>query len=118
MNRETLLKVLGGAGAATGYGCLGGFVILVGAQVYRWFRDAEWTHVGTGDALRSGLVHCCVKDGDTGRLAAFVHWLDAPVNWLGLHKLVELMPASFALFAVSILGNWLFIYCKDRLDQR
>ena len=42
----------------------------------------------------------------------------APVNWLGLHKVVEVMPASLALFAVSIAGNCLFIYCRDRLDRR
>jgi hypothetical protein len=106
------------AGAAIGYGCLIGFLYVVGLQTYRWFREGEWTHIGMNDGLRIGLAHCCVKDGDTGRLAEFMNWLDAPVNWLGLHKVVEVMPASLALFAVSIAGNCLFLYCKDRLDRR
>lgn len=115
---KSLLKFWSIAGAVVGYGALGAFVVLVGWQSYRWFRDGEWTHVGMSDGLRIGLQHCCVNDGDTGRLAALVHWLDAPVDWLGMHKVVEVLPASLALFAVSILGNCIFIYCRDRLDGR
>jgi hypothetical protein len=44
--------------------------------------------------------------------------LDAPVDWLGLHKVLEIVPASLALFAVSILGNSIFIYCCDRIEER
>jgi hypothetical protein len=40
------------------------------------------------------------------------------VDWLGMHKVFEVVPASMALFAVSIAGNCLFLYCRDRLDQR
>jgi hypothetical protein len=111
-------RSLSAIGAAIGYGCLLAFLALVGAQVYRWFRDGEWTHIGVGEGLRVVLVHCCVKDGATGRLAAFMQWLDAPENWLGMHKVFEVTPASLALFAVSIAGNCLFIYCRDRLDRR
>jgi hypothetical protein len=75
-------------------------------------------HFGVSEGLRDGLLRCCVKDGDTGRLAALVHWLDAPVDWLGLHKVLEVVPASLALFAVSILGNSIFIYCRDRIAER
>jgi hypothetical protein len=39
------------------------------------------------------------------------------VNWLGLHKVFEVIPASLALFAVSIAGNSLFIYCRDRVTR-
>jgi hypothetical protein len=117
-DRSLLLKAAAGVGATVGYGCLAAFVSLIGVQVYRWFRDGEWTHFGAADGLRVALAHCCVKDSDTGRLAALVHWLDTPVDWLGLHKLLEVVPASLALFAVSILGNSLFIYCRDRLDGR
>ena len=112
------LRGIGVIGAVIGYGCLLAFLYLVGAQVYRWFRDGEWNHVGVAGGLRGVLIHCGVKDGDTGRLAAFMHWLDAPISWLGLHKLFEVVPASLALFAVSIAGNCLFLYCKDRLDRR
>ena len=99
---------------------------LVGLQSYRWFHDGEWTHIGMNDGLRIGLTKCCFRDDDTGRLAAFMHWLDAPMSWLGLHKVYvggldkvfEVLPASLALFTVSIAGNCLFIYCRDRLDRR
>ena len=113
-----ILRVFSAVGAVIGYGCLIAFLFLVGLQCYLWFRDGEWTHIGMTDGLRVGLVHCCVKDGDTGRLAAFIHWLVAPVNWLGMHKVFEVVPASLAVFAMSIAGNCLFIYCRDRLDRR
>jgi len=116
--RDIGLRLLSITGAVIGYGCLIAFLYVVGLQTYRWFRQGEWTHIGMNDGLRIGLADCCVKDGDTGRLAEFMNWLDAPVNWLGLHKVVEVMPASLALFAVSIAGNCLFLYCKDRLDRR
>jgi hypothetical protein len=105
-------------GALVGYGCLAAFLCLIGLQIYRWFREGEWTHFGVSEGLRVGLSQCCVKDGDTGKLAALVHWLDAPVDWLGLHKVLEIMPASLALFAMSILGNSIFIYCCDRIGER
>jgi len=116
--RDKVLKVISAAGATIGYGCLIAFLWLIGLQSYRWFREGEWTHIGLDDGLRIGLVKCCVKDGDTGRLAEFMQWLDAPVNWLGLHKIFEVVPASLALFAASIAGNFLFIYCRDQLDRR
>ena len=116
--RGTILRVVSAIGAVIGYGCLSAFLYVVGLQSYRWFRDGEWTHIGMSDGLRIVLAKCCVKDGDTGRLAAFMHWLVAPVNWLGMHKVFEVVPASLALFAISIAGNSLFIYCRDRLDRR
>jgi len=111
------LKITRGAGAVVGYGCLAAFLYLISLQLYRWFREGEWTHVGVSDGMRVLLAHCCVKDGDTGRLAALAHWLDAPVDWLGLHKVLETVPASLALFAASILGNSIFIYCRDRIED-
>jgi hypothetical protein len=116
--RDVILRLISAVGAVIGYGCLIAFLFLVGLQCYLWFRDGEWTHIGMTDGLRVGLVHCCVKDGDTGRIAAFIHWLVAPVNWLGMHKVFEVVPASLAVFAMSIAGNCLFIYCRDRLDRR
>jgi len=116
--RQVALRVTSGIGAIIGYGCLAAFLYLISMQLYRWFRDGEWTHIGMGDGMRIGLLHCCVKDGDTGRLAIFLQWLDSPVKWLGMHKIFEVVPASLALFAVSIAGNSLFIYCTDRLRKR
>jgi hypothetical protein len=116
--RDLSLRFTSAAGAIIGYGCLVLFLYLVGMQAYRWFREGEWTHIGMNDGLHMTLAKCCVKDGDTGRLAVFMHWLEAPETWLGLHKVFELVPASLAVFAVSIAGNCLFIYCRDRLDRR
>jgi hypothetical protein len=116
--RDAGLKFVSVIGATIGYGCLIAFLYLVGLQSFRWFRDGEWTHIGLNDGLRIGLERCCVKDGDTGRIAQFMQWLDAPVNWLGVHKVVEVLPASLAVLAVSIVGNCLFIYCRDRLERR
>jgi FPC/CPF motif-containing protein YcgG len=116
--RTAFLRVARILGAVAGYGCIAAFLSLISAQIYRWLRDGQWTHVGVSDGLSAALTRCCVNDGDTGRLAALVRWLDAPVDWLGLHRVLELLPASLALFALAILGNSLFIYCCDRLDQR
>jgi hypothetical protein len=105
-------------GAIVGYGCLAAFLCLISLQLYRWFRQGEWMPFGLIEGMRAGLSRCCATDGDTGRLAALLRWLDAPVNWMGLHKVLEVVPASLALFAVSILGNSIFIYCRDRIDER
>ena len=113
-----VMRIVGGFGALLGYGCLAAFLLLIGSQIYRWFRDGEWSHFGVVEGMRVGLTRCCVNDGDTGRLAALMHWLDAPVDWLGLHKVLEILPASLALFALSILGNSVFIYCRDRSDAQ
>jgi hypothetical protein len=107
------------AGAIVGYGCLAAFLALVGYQTYRWFQDGEWTHVGVNDGMRATLARLGGPDNLTGRLAGLAHWLDAPVTWLGLHRVLNVLPASLALFAISILGNCLFIYTSDHLrDMR
>jgi hypothetical protein len=116
--QNMVLRAMAGLGAIIGYGCLLAFLGLVGVQAYRWFREGEWMHVGIGDGIRIGLVNCCVQDGSVGRLANFLHWWQSPETWLGMHKVFEVVPASLALFAVSIAGNCLFIYCRDRLHQR
>jgi hypothetical protein len=115
---DIFLRSARAVGALVGYGCLAAFLCLISVQIYHWFRDGEWAHFGVSEGMRLGLSRCCVKDGDTGQLAALVHWLDAPVDWLGLHKVLEIVPASLALFAVSILGNSIFIYCCDRIEER
>jgi hypothetical protein len=114
---EMRLRVGGAAGALFGYGCLAAFLSLVGFQIYRWFREGEWTHVGVSDGLRVIVNHLGVTPDSTGRLSELAHWLDAPVHWLGLHKALEVLPASLALFAISILGNSIFIYLSDRARE-
>lgn len=113
---STVWRVGRAAGALVAYGALALFLALIGMQVYHWIRQGEWTHIGFAEGLRAVLAGCCVKDGDGGLLAALVHWIDAPVDWLGLHKVFEVLPASLILFAVSILGNSVFVYCCDRMD--
>jgi hypothetical protein len=113
-----LVRITGAFGAVLGYGCLAAFLYLISLQIYRWFREGDWTHFGVADGMSVWLARCCVKDGDTGRLAALVRWLDAPADWMGLHKVLEILPASLALFALSILGNSIFIYCRDWSDAR
>jgi len=115
--KARLLLLLRWVGAIVGYGCLAAFLCLIGVQVYRWFRDGEWTHIGIGDGLLSVLTHCCVKEGDTGMLANCARWLDTPTSWLGWHKVLEVVPASIGLFLLSILGNFAFIYGGDRLNE-
>lgn len=108
------LRATGGFGAVLGYGSLLAFLWLVGMQVYHWFRDGEWTHIGGADALRHALNYCCSNAAPGGHLAALGQWLDDPASWLGFHKVLEVVPASLILFLLSILGNCLFIYCRDR----
>jgi hypothetical protein len=113
--RETWIR---NAGGLLAYGCLAAFLALIATQVFRWFREGEWTHVGITDALRTVLVGCCVSDTSKGMLAALVHWIDTPTDWLGWHKVLEVIPASIGLFALSMFGNFLFIYGSDRLAER
>lgn len=113
--RTAMLRVTSLIGALIGYGCLAAFLYLISMQLYSWFRQGEWTHIGMGDGIKEGLMRCCLRDDGAGYFAAFLHWWDSPVSWLGLHKVFEVIPMSLALFAVSIAGNSLFIYCRDRL---
>ena len=113
--RTATLRLTGIIGAIVGYGCLVAFLLLIGMQLYNWFRQGEWTHVGVGEGIRAGLAHCCVRDPGAGYFAGFLQWWDSPASWLGLHKLFEVIPASLALFAASIAGNSVFIYCRDQL---
>jgi hypothetical protein len=113
--RESSWRIVSVLGGVVGYGGLAAFLSLVGLQGYWWFKEGEWTHVSLGDGIRAVLDRMHISDDATGHLAGLSHWLDAPVNWLGLHKVVEVMPASLALFAVAILGNFLFVYGTDRL---
>jgi hypothetical protein len=115
--RDIVLRITQAIGAVVGYGGLAAFLWLTSVQLYRWFRDGEWTHIGVSDGLRAALARCCADSSDTGRLAALWHWVDAPVDWLGLHKVLEVVPASLALFALAIAGNSIFIYSCDRIDE-
>jgi hypothetical protein len=116
--RTAVLRVTSVIGALIGYGCLAAFLYLVGTQLHGWFRQGEWTHIGMGDGIKVALARCCVREVGAGYFAGFLQWWESPVSWLGLHKVFQVIPASLALFAVSIAGNSLFIYCRDRLRPR
>jgi hypothetical protein len=115
--REVVLRLGSVLGAIVGYGYLIACLGLVGFQGYRWFQNGEWTHVGVNDGMRAALAHLAGADGLTGWRASLARWLDAPVSWLGLHTILEIVPASLALFIISILGNSLFVYTTDRLRE-
>jgi hypothetical protein len=115
--REIVARVMSILGAVMGYGCLVLFLWLVSTQIYRWFREGEWTHIGMIDGLRTAANVCCAKNGADGKVAGFLSWVDSPVDWLGLHRVFEVIPASLALFAVSIVGNCVFIYFRDRTPR-
>ncbi len=116
-SREATLRAGSVLGAIVAYGFLVACLALVGFQVYRWFQNGEWTHVGVNDGMRAALAHLAGADGLTGWRAALARWLDAPVAWLGLHTVLELVPASLALFLISIVGNSLFVYTTDCLRE-
>jgi hypothetical protein len=116
--RTAALRITSVIGATIGYGCLAAFLYLIGMQLYRWFRQGEWTHIGMGDGIKVGLMRCCAREDGAGYFGGYLQWWDSPVSWLGLHKVFEVIPASLALFAVSIAGNSLFIYCRDRTRAR
>ena len=115
--RKVVLRIEGVLGAVIGYGFLAAFLGLISLQAYRWFREGEWPHVGIIDGLRATLSYVGAPDAAGGRATVLLHWLDAPIDWLGLHKVLEALPASLALFAISIFGNFLFIYATDRLRE-
>ena len=113
--RNAVMRI---GGAAVAYGCLAAFILLIGVQTYRWFRDGEWTHIGISDGLLALLTRCCVRDGATGLIAHFAQWLDAPQDWLGWHKLLDTVPASIGLFFLSVIGNFIHIYGSDHRDEQ
>ena len=115
--RDVALRLGSVLGAIVAYGYLIACLALVAFQTYRWFQNGEWTHVGVNDGMRAALAHLAGADGLTGWRAALARWLDAPVTWLGLHTVLEALPASLALFLVSILGNSLFVYTTDCLRE-
>ena len=116
-NSRSQIAALRTGGAIVAYGCLAAFLVLISMQIYRWLRDGEWTHIGITDMLRAMLGSCCAAAGSTGPFAALAHWLDAPTDWLGWHKVLEVIPASIGLFSLSMLGNFAFVYCSDRLQE-
>jgi hypothetical protein len=104
--------------AVAAFGALAWFLGLIGLQVYQWFRDGEWTHIGVRDGLLSLVSSCCVRDESApGMMAAFMRWLESPDSWLGLHRVLEAVPASVGLFLLSVFANFIYIYCSDRLDE-
>lgn len=108
--RMILLRVCGGLVA---YGCLAAFLCLTGVQVYRWLRDGEWTPIGITDGLRAMIEFCGIQSAGPGRLPSLLQWLAVPTDWLGWHKVLEVIPASVGLFALSVLGNCIYIYGSE-----
>ncbi|MFI4889239.1 MAG: hypothetical protein ACHQIL_01780 [Steroidobacterales bacterium] len=111
--RFVWLRAISAVVTFTAFSC---FLGLIGMQIYRWFRDGEWTRISISDGLLSLVTSCCVHVDDAGTMAAFTRWLEAPQSWLGLHRVLEVLPATIGLFLLSVFWNFLYIYCSDRLD--
>jgi hypothetical protein len=110
------LVVLRALAAIVAFGSFAWFLGLIGTQIFRWFRDGAWTRISTSDGLISLVTSCCTRENGAGRMVEFSRWLEAPASWFGLHRVLEVLPASVSLFSLSVLANFLYIYCSDRLD--
>ena len=64
---------------------LGGMGLFVW-QIYAWLKSSLWPSVSVIDALRW----------------MGVSWAVAPHDWLGLHKLLNLVPLALTLFIVGL----------------
>jgi len=117
MFRSLSARILGFAGFVLAYGALAAVIGVLAYQGYRWLHDGGWSPIGVGDGLRALLAAGGIKDGDAGRLAMLLRWLEAPKDWLGWHKVLEVIPASVGLFTLSVLGNFLYIYAGDLLRR-
>lgn len=105
---------------------IGGFMVAYGAwfasasviayQGDRWLRDGQWTSIGVSDGLRSAFA--AIGAGEHGRFAQFAHWLAEPKDWIGWHRVLEVTPASIALFLLAILGNFAYLYGSDALQAQ
>jgi hypothetical protein len=104
--------------AIIAFGSFAWFLGLIGTQVYRWFRDGAWAGISTSDGLISLVTSCCMQDANAGRTADFVRWLGTPGSWYGVHRILDVLPASVSLFSLSVLANFIYIYCSDRLDAQ
>ena len=104
--------------AVVAFGAFVWFLCLIAMQIWHWFRDGQWTHIGLRDGLLSLVSSCCVSDeAGSGIAPALMRWLEAPDSCLGLHRLLEAVPASVGLFLISVFGNFIYIYCSDRLEE-
>ena len=110
------LMLLRAFSAIIAFGLFAWFLGLIGTQLYRWFRDGAWARISTSDGLISLVTSCCMRDGNASSMADFTHWLGAPGSWFGVHRILELLPASVSLFVLSVLANFIYIYCSDRLE--
>lgn len=113
--RLTWLRAISAVMTFAAFTC---FLGLFGLQLYHWFRDGQWTRISITDGLLSLVSSCCARDvGGGGAMAAFARWLEAPESWIGLHRVLEVIPASIGLFLLSVFWNFIFINCSDRLEE-
>ena len=115
MPRRLTAKALRIGGFMVAYGAWIASVGVIAYQGYRWLRDGHWTPIGVTDALQS--VFALIGVGSRGHVAQFAHWLAEPADWIGWHRVLELTPASIALFLLAILGNFAYIYGSDALNE-
>lgn len=71
---------------------------IIAIQVVIWLKDGYWPSVGVAKGLlylRSLFYSSPPGDG------SFAAWLSDPQSWLGLHKLLEFLPASLGVVIVG-----------------
>jgi hypothetical protein len=112
------LIVLRALAAIVAFGSFAWCLGLIGDQLYRWAHDGAWPRISTSDGLISLVTSCCTRADGAGRMADIAHWLESPASWIGLHRVLELVPASIGLFLLSVFANFIYIYCSDQLEAR
>jgi hypothetical protein len=112
------LIVLRALAAIVAFGSFAWCLGLIGDQLYRWAHDGAWPRISTSDGLISLVTSCCARADGAGRMADIAHWLESPASWIGLHRVLELVPASIGLFLLSVFANFIYIYCSDQLEAR
>ena len=116
--REIVLRITRGIGAAVGYGGLAAFLWLISVQLYRWFRDGEWTHIGVSDGLRAALARCCVDSTaiPAGLLRCGTGSMRPWIGW-GCTKCSKSFRHRSRCSRCAIAGNSIFIYSCDRIEE-
>lgn len=85
---------------------LGGGAALLSWQIYTWLKTGEWPPISTPDGL---FIAWAFLFADGSAAPHFVQWLIAPETWIGVHKILDAIPAALTLFLVGIGGLMLFV---------
>ena len=68
-------------------------LVIVGFQVFLYFKDGQWTELPLLDLAVFGPEK-------------FVLWLNNPTSWIGLHKIIYGLLNLIPLSMCSVLVGW------------